>query len=573
MAQVSRLAVDARQPADAVIPAGAEVHLRHAARVDGTTAAAWQAKKSSESKLVAILDIGEAARLQVPAWLAALQPDAVELRTPAWDAQSFSAIDWPQGYQTLLGVLAALAEAGSTIRLALHVSALTVSSLRVESIAALAAAAKTKALDLRVRPVLGAQAPRPELVAQGLARLVRTDHSIQASQLWPVCALPESVDTDPVFQSEIAAARLAYTPQCEGCEARDKRCLGLAPDLAVASQSAWTGWATFADDRLPPPPPAESDDPVELIGLRLGLRKVWRADMPAAEAESLLAQPPAQLVAVPGPAVAFDPFQGMTVVEGGPLRIVYLAATQAAAEAARAAEANITTAQGTLTDPASHRVLGELLGYPDCCITAFAAAEAARSDPKWAGVAENAYAALVAARSSKVPDRRVDFTTPVQDGCFIRHNACAYDCAASLAQVEALEAEIGDVAPNRLRALRSRRADAILLLADGATIPLHGEVVLDDPSGLPTLRHPKLFGLWRTGSGPTRLAEDALAVLSEQVREATEFQAEYQISGEGGVVWLNAEGVRQTLNLKGLPSHPQFPRLLVFAPLPADFST
>ncbi len=562
----SKVALDARAGAEsaAAIPADAELQLRHATQLTAAQAKSWAAKRPAEGRLTAVVDLPEASRLNVTAWLAALKPDVVELRTPAWTEAGMAAIGWPEGLGVLQRVLKALTAAEMTTRLALHVSAPTLGELTVEALDQLAQEAGQDVLTLVLRPVLGAHAPRLDKLAQAIVALWQTGHTVTVTRLLPACAIPEGVDGEATYGSERSAARQAYTAECEGCPARESgRCDGMAADLLQATQAAgvaWTGWETLAKERAPVVIVAEPNETLEEMAVRLGLRRVWRAELPLAEAEVLGAHPPPGLIVLPGAQITLDPETTLAFdAPGATMQILYLARDRADAEAARAADMAAAT-----RDPeqlvTAHRELGQLLGYPECCVTAFLAAQTARTAADAADVTEHAFAVLQAGRGSQLFDRRLNFGSPIDDACFVRHVPCSFDCAASLAQVAELEAEMTRIAPERLATKLALRVDAALIFADSAHLPLRGEWQADG-----SLLHPVVAAEWDSNTPRGRIAQRAYDAIAGQLAQAMALAPSHGFDGPGGVIATLADGTQVQLTTGDLGASGAFPRLVVFA--------
>lgn len=574
MPLLSRVLYDARADAATVptLPTGTELQLRHAAQMTQQQAVAWQQKRPQEGALTALLDLPEAARLNVPAWLKALQPDTVELRTPAWSPAGLQAIGWPEGAGVLdqnLQHLGQLGQDGKQLRLALHVSALTLEELTGEALGQLARQSGQPQVQVVLRPVLGAHAPRLDRLAELVAALTQTTHQVTATRLFPMCALPLGVDGEATFASERTAARQEFRAECTDCPARaEGRCDGMAADLLTATLAAggtWTGWTTWERERQPPvaSEPDERLEEVEEIAIRLGLRKVWRSELPLAEAEALGAHLPDGLQAILGLRTTLNPEKDLRWERPeATWQIQYLAPDVEDAEAARAAELTIN-AGDPQTAPDAHRKLAELLGYPKCCVDAFLQDMDERALPQWAGVAENAFAMLRAARRSENLDRRLEFNTPVDDGCLVRHTPCRLDCAESLAQVQKIEDELEKIAPKRMSQKRKLRADGVLLFADSAEIPLRGVWQPAETGAQLTQIQP--LETWQAGYPRARIAERALAAVRAQLEQAVALEPTHPLEGPGGVTVVLADGTRQPLESPGVPQHPQFPRLVVFA--------
>ncbi len=567
MTVMSKVVLDARAGTQAVtdLPAGAELQLKFATQISADDARAWAAQKPKDGHLTALVDLPEAARLNVQAWLNALQPDVVELRLPAWSEAGMTAIGWPAGLAVLQKTLAALAAAQQvTTRLSLHVSSLTLPELTADALNVLATEAGLDALTVVLRPVLGDHAPALNTLAQATVALWQSNHAVTASRLLPACAIPEGVDGDATFASERAAARQSFTAECARCPARDTgRCDGMAADLLRATTAAgitWTGWETLETDREPVIIVAEPNETLEEMALRLGLRRVWRSELPAAEAEVLGAHPPPGLVVLAGAHVTLDPEATLQVgLPDANAQILYLARELADAEAARVADEAASNPDPDVVT-AAHRELGALLGYPDCCVTAFLEA---RTERQAAGVnspAEHAYAVVRAGRASARLDRRLNFGSPIDDACLVRHVPCAFDCAASLAHVQELELELARIAPGRLETKLALRVDAALVFADSAHVPFRGALT---PEG--GLQSPVVVNEWDSNTPRGRLAQRAWEAIASQVGNADSLTPTHAFAGPGGVTVKRADGTEEALTIGDLSSHPDFPRLVVFS--------
>lgn len=566
MITMSKTLLDARAGADNAgeFAADADLQLRFAGQISASDAAAWAKKRPSKGRLTALLDLPEAARLDVKAWLKALQPDVVELRAPAWSAAGMAAIGWPSGQDALVRTVQTLATAGVATRLALHVSSLTVGELTPQRLAALSQLAGGSALTFALRPVLGEHAPALHQLARATAELVRAGAQLAASKLWPACALPLGLDGEATFPSERAAARQEFTAACAGCEARELgRCDGMAADLLAASfkdGGAWHGWSTWQEARTATLEVPEPKDAVEAIELRLRARRVWQGAVPPEAAAAFAAAVPASLHVLTGeeiPAEAANPFD--VEAEKGAQRLLYVAAEAEDATAAHEAQLASVDPDEDIAN-AAHRQLGELFGYPTCCTDSYIAALPARVADEYQGVSPLAFAALQAARDSETFDNRLDFASPLSDAYLLTYRPCRYDCAESLARVAAVEAEMAKTAPGRLNSLAATRAQAALVFADGTEIPLSGTVRAD--GGLDA---PRPLGLDTASDSPrSRSARDAWAAIAEAVTAGVALVATEPFAGLGGVSILSADGSRTALTIAGGNAHAEFPRLIVF---------
>jgi hypothetical protein len=567
MITMSKTLLDARTGAETAsgIAADADLQLRFTAQISAAEAAAWAKKRPEQGRLTALLDLPDAARLDVKGWLKALQPDVVELRVPAWSADGMAAIGWPAGQDALLRTLAALAAADVEIRLALHVSALTVADLTVGHLAALSGAAGTTELALSLRPVLGEHAPALDQVARALARLARSGAKFTASKLLPACALPAGVDGESTFASERLAAKQAYTPECSGCPARDAgRCDGMAADLLTASLKSgtvWQGWTTWTEARTSDLEIPERIEALEAIELRLGLRRVWQASLSPENVDEFTAAAQANWHVLLGEEMPAEPASPFDIeAEKGSQRVVYVAAD--AAEAKAAADAQIASRDEDEELAAdAHRRLGAALGYPACCVESYIAALPARVADEYQGVSPMAFAALQAARDSAGFDNRLDFASPLRDACLLSHRPCKYDCEASLARVAAIEAELAQSAPGRLASLQKARAQGALLFADGTQIPLDGKARADGG-----LEQVSTHGLDDASDGPrSRAARAAWAAIAPAVQAGVALIADAPWDGAGGVSIVAADGAQTPLVIPDAGEHVEFPRLIVFS--------
>ncbi len=271
MTVMSKTAFDARAGAQVAnaLPAGADLQLRNSTQISADDARAWALKRPVDGQLTALVDLPQAARLNIAAWLDALHPDVVEIRTPAWSEAGMAAIGWPEGFELLKRVLKALAACEISTRLALHISAPTLGELTVACLDHLTQEAELDVLQVHLRPVLGEAAPRLDKLAEAVTAIGQSGHMLTASRLLPSCAMPESVDGEATFASEQTAARQVFLAECADCPAREAgRCDGMAADLLRATRAAgveWAGWSTWAAAREPVVEVTESTETVEEI--------------------------------------------------------------------------------------------------------------------------------------------------------------------------------------------------------------------------------------------------------------------------------------------------------------------
>ncbi|MCB9740791.1 MAG: hypothetical protein H6747_16115 [Deltaproteobacteria bacterium] len=319
-------------------------------------------------------------------------------------------------------------------------------------------------------------------------------------------------------------------------------------------------------------------DAAEWIALELELRRVWRIDLPAALLDSLeRAARQAGFAFHVGVAVDIDA-AGLWDAAGSERRIAYVGPDPSELRTADALErdtlalASRPSADGGV-GPQAHeidraaendRAMARLLGYPDCCRDAFIEGHRTWTTVDAAALAESAYFALRALRATDreggEPDRRLDFVSPLAGATTIRHYPCRLDCPASLALAAAIDAEAWRRDPGRRLRDADARADATLIFATGAALPLRGRVeagALYDPT--PLLGRRTWAPHWQA------LVERVLPVLSG-VRQLA---SSYPPAGPGGVTLHESDGVSRPLALPGgFPhpqDHPEFPRLLVFS--------
>lgn len=147
--------------------------------------------------------------------------------------------------------------------------------------------------------------------------------------------------------------------------------------------------------------------------------------------------------------------------------LIYVAATAQAAAGLRAAERPMLDPQVTPRDKAFYtRELGLRLGYPDCCVAAFAGLVRA-GDPRH--VATRPHADHVHARMARVaaPDWRLNCLLLRQHARLVSFAACRFDCAPAIAQAEALRGELRRHAGAALPVLEAMLRRPLALGRDG----------------------------------------------------------------------------------------------------------
>jgi len=158
--------------------------------------------------------------------------------------------------------------------------------------------------------------------------------------------------------------------------------------------------------------------------------------------------------------------------------VLYVAATEAAAVALRDAEAPVLPGRVTATDlPGAHRAVGRALGFPLCCVDAFCGRIARGVDRLVAGGPGGFAEDYVAARAAWVrrPDPRVNPLLMRMGAQLVSFYPCRFDCAAAVAQAEALRAEVARRSPEAARTLMSTLSRSVVIAGDGA----RAQVILD----------------------------------------------------------------------------------------------
>lgn len=147
--------------------------------------------------------------------------------------------------------------------------------------------------------------------------------------------------------------------------------------------------------------------------------------------------------------------------------LIYAAATGQGAVGLRAAEKPLLDPQVTPRDKAFYtRELGLRLGYPACCVAAFAEM-VRRGDPRHA--AARPHDDYVHARSAWTarPDWRLNCLLLRQHARLVSFAACRFDCAAATEQAEAIRAEVQRCAPRALPVLEAMLRRPLAIDRDG----------------------------------------------------------------------------------------------------------
>ncbi|MBK7398149.1 MAG: hypothetical protein IPJ34_18085 [Myxococcales bacterium] len=234
----------------------------------------------------------------------------------------------------------------------------------------------------------------------------------------------------------------------------------------------------------------------ELVALRAGLKPAIRLSTTADEA-AFVARYRALELAVCAADGTFIDDEGQHARK---LRLLYVAPTLAAAEAVAAIEA-VTFAPCTdvAARAAQYRALGVALGYPTCCVTAYA--QRVILDP----AADGAYVAeaFACARDAHTehPRWELDHLLLETGDAVVPFAPCSYECPAAIALAQAIFAEAARRAPLAARRIQRRLAVPLAVDRRGARAVL-------DLEG-PTIRaaHPRRSSL----GGFVHAADTALA--------------------------------------------------------------
>jgi hypothetical protein len=165
---------------------------------------------------------------------------------------------------------------------------------------------------------------------------------------------------------------------------------------------------------------------------------------------------------------------------GSDKRWVYVAKTVEHADRACAAEASVLPGARMSTPGAatleSHRRLGELLGYPGCCVDAYIARlgrdvtiapDGGRAHEDFVAVHD------ILARSERCC-ARLNHLLPRGVTPLISHYPCRYDCAASLVYADAVFELVRNASPDRAAQFRRLLETAVAVCRDGARVAAEG---------------------------------------------------------------------------------------------------
>ena len=210
--------------------------------------------------------------------------------------------------------------------------------------------------------------------------------------------------------------------------------------------------------------PPELPMPIEWLAVRAGAKPAARSvPSGAAVGGELVAAAERQglrAVAVD----ASDYLADFSTGDGAGCRtIVYVGATPEAVGTARDAERAMIAAvgRGEPVTPALNAALGRALGYPECCIAAFAP----RCDLPNAALRFEALRATGASAFAVLND--VD-----PRRALISHFVCRYDCAASLRYARAVLDAVAAVDATRAEGLFASLAGVIVLFREGGALRL-----------------------------------------------------------------------------------------------------
>ncbi|MCC6647473.1 MAG: hypothetical protein IT374_18110 [Polyangiaceae bacterium] len=169
--------------------------------------------------------------------------------------------------------------------------------------------------------------------------------------------------------------------------------------------------------------------------------------------------------------------------DGRRSRVMYLGRTQAEADALRDAEAEILPGS-TTARPAAHARLGALLGFPRCCVDAFAG-RVERGIDVVVGLGRGLAEDYVAAHDAWTP-RAVALVNPLwmrQRRSLVSFYPCRFDCDAAL---EVARGVLGAVARRDealADALVATLTGSIVVAPDGARVALVDGVPAPRPGG------------------------------------------------------------------------------------------
>ncbi|MBI5608417.1 MAG: hypothetical protein HY902_06010, partial [Deltaproteobacteria bacterium] len=298
------------------------------------------------------------------------------------------------------------------------------------------------------------EAAWPDVAGSAATRLVR-------SQRWPACLQGPADELEPASPRQLAADAARPVAACQLCPLLASACGGMPAALHSGLAGNWPGLRARHDDR----PSQERagrpgsvqffSDCAEVRGLRQGLRQAWRLRLPRRDAEQFRRDAQADGWAV---ALSREP---VAISVGGHADLRSAAADDAGAEHLAMVGGDPALLQSLLADehalldppalvePADlaalldrHRRLGRAYGFPPCCIEAFCDAYVETlADPS---VGDNAWLLLRAARRSRqfAPQLGV-LNALLGEACAspLRHLPCRFDCPASLALAQELDAQ------------------------------------------------------------------------------------------------------------------------------------
>lgn len=249
---------------------------------------------------------------------------------------------------------------------------------------------------------------------------------------------------------------------------------------------------------------------VEWLALRAGLKPGIRIAATALEASQIAAH--------------FQRLGATVVTARGPvgahrheLTLLYVAREAAHAASLRAAERPLLQPQVPARDKAFHcKELGLRLGYPRCCIDAFAARVLRGPGRLRAGDRDAHHEDYVAARDAQVarPDWRLNNLLLRQNLRLITFEPCRYDCAAALAYAGGVLRIVAAVEPRALPGLQDSLQRPLALLPTGgrawvslaggelvrAEAPRERPGAAAEPDDLAAAAH--LTGARASGTGP-----------------------------------------------------------------------
>lgn len=201
----------------------------------------------------------------------------------------------------------------------------------------------------------------------------------------------------------------------------------------------------------------------ELLSLRAGLKPVIRLSSSADEGAFI-----ARYRALGLAACAAD---GLFADDEGhhtrKLRLVYVAPTQEAADHAAAVERKtFTKAADVAQRAAEYRALGEALGYPACCVAAYAQRVVLEPSVHGSFVAEAHVCALGA--YTPRPHWELNHHLMETGDAVVPFAPCTYDCPVALKLARAIFAQVTREAPLAARRIQRRLAVALAVDSAGA---------------------------------------------------------------------------------------------------------